>query len=226
MAKRWRIQAFDQGRVADLAHAARVPSVVAQLLISRGVCDAMIARQFLEAKAHGTPRPQRIARADACRGADLPGDPTAAADYGLRRLRCGRDHRNRNPGAVSPQSQRVGRFLRPQPVGGRLRGEWPGTSIARGARYSAGRHGRLWNRQPGGSGTGERAGPGSDRDRSSSAGGHVAVGDRHCAPGTCRTIRMPFLVCAVPVWPGRLPGNFVVSPAVAPRCGIVFANSS
>ncbi len=50
MAKRWRVQAFDESRVRDLSQSAGVPSVVAQLLISRGLADPQLARDFLAAR--------------------------------------------------------------------------------------------------------------------------------------------------------------------------------
>jgi adenylate kinase family enzyme len=39
MPKRWRIASHDPARVAALQNAAGIPSVVAQLLIGRGICD-------------------------------------------------------------------------------------------------------------------------------------------------------------------------------------------
>lgn len=48
--KRWRIAPHDPGRVADLAGAMRVPPLVAQLLIGRGLTEPTRAREFLDAK--------------------------------------------------------------------------------------------------------------------------------------------------------------------------------
>ncbi len=50
MAKRWRIAAHDPEPVARLERAAGIPSVVAQLLIGRGIVAADEARRFLDAK--------------------------------------------------------------------------------------------------------------------------------------------------------------------------------
>ena len=50
MAKRWRIQPHDPDRIAALARAARIPAVVAQLLICRGISGPLQARQFLYPK--------------------------------------------------------------------------------------------------------------------------------------------------------------------------------
>ncbi|HEY6563410.1 MAG TPA: single-stranded-DNA-specific exonuclease RecJ, partial [Pirellulaceae bacterium] len=71
MAKRWRVHPFDEGRVHDLAQAAGVPSVVAQLLICRGVQRPEIAREFLEAKLSGLRDPDL-----------LPGLPDAVTRMG------------------------------------------------------------------------------------------------------------------------------------------------
>jgi len=50
MAKRWRIHAHDPDRIAHLERAAGVSAVVAQLLLSRGICDPLQAREFLDPK--------------------------------------------------------------------------------------------------------------------------------------------------------------------------------
>ena len=50
MAKRWRILPHDSVRIADMARAAGVPAVVAQLLLCRQIGDPRCARDFLEAK--------------------------------------------------------------------------------------------------------------------------------------------------------------------------------
>jgi single-stranded-DNA-specific exonuclease len=48
MAKRWRIRPFDSVRVADFARSASLPTVVAQLLIARGVECPQLATAFLQ----------------------------------------------------------------------------------------------------------------------------------------------------------------------------------
>ncbi len=50
MVKRWRIHAHDPDRIAALGRAAKIAPVVAQLLISRGICDPGQAREFLDPK--------------------------------------------------------------------------------------------------------------------------------------------------------------------------------
>jgi single-stranded-DNA-specific exonuclease len=47
---RWRLKSFDDARVRTLSHEAGVSSLVAQLLLNRGVSDPSCARAFLEAK--------------------------------------------------------------------------------------------------------------------------------------------------------------------------------
>jgi single-stranded-DNA-specific exonuclease len=67
MPKLWRIQPHDPARIADLERAAGVPSVVAQLLLTRGVCDPVAIRDFLECKLSALRDPE-----------SLPGIPAAA----------------------------------------------------------------------------------------------------------------------------------------------------
>ena len=67
MRKRWRIHPHDGPRVAELERAASVPSVVAQLLLCRGVDDPVAIRTFLDAKLSGLHNPD-----------DLPGMRPAA----------------------------------------------------------------------------------------------------------------------------------------------------
>ena len=60
MPKRWRIANHDSARVAALGQAAGVPAVVAQLLISRGICDPDGVRQFLDVKLSGLRDPEEL----------------------------------------------------------------------------------------------------------------------------------------------------------------------
>ena len=60
MPKRWRIATHDPARVAALQSAAGVPSVVAQLLIGRGICDVEGARRFLDVKLTGLRDPEEL----------------------------------------------------------------------------------------------------------------------------------------------------------------------
>jgi len=67
MAKRWRIHPHDPDRIALLARAARIPAVVAQLMLARGVRDPDAARVFLDPKLSALRDPD-----------DLPGCARAA----------------------------------------------------------------------------------------------------------------------------------------------------
>ncbi|MCA9248109.1 MAG: single-stranded-DNA-specific exonuclease RecJ [Planctomycetales bacterium] len=60
MAKLWRIQPFDCDRVRQLERAAGLPSVVAQLLIARGIEDPTEAREFLDIKLSGLRDPRTL----------------------------------------------------------------------------------------------------------------------------------------------------------------------
>lgn len=67
MTKRWRIPSHDAQRISLLERQAAVPAVVAQLLYSRGICDAAQARCFLDARLSSLRDPE-----------ELPGVPLAA----------------------------------------------------------------------------------------------------------------------------------------------------
>jgi len=60
MAKRWRIHAHDPDRIAALERSARLPAVVAQLLICRGIDDPATARVFLEPKLTALRDPEEL----------------------------------------------------------------------------------------------------------------------------------------------------------------------
>ena len=60
MAKRWRIHNHDPQRIEDLARAAGVPAVVAQLLLCRGIHQPHLAREFLECRWAGLRDPQEL----------------------------------------------------------------------------------------------------------------------------------------------------------------------
>ncbi len=60
MPKRWRIATHDPVSVSALGRAAGIPAVVAQLLIGRGICDADVAREFLDAKLSGLRDPEEL----------------------------------------------------------------------------------------------------------------------------------------------------------------------
>jgi single-stranded-DNA-specific exonuclease len=60
MPKTWRIVASDLARIAELERAAGIPSVVAQLLLSRGIETADDARRFLECKLTGLRDPEEL----------------------------------------------------------------------------------------------------------------------------------------------------------------------
>jgi single-stranded-DNA-specific exonuclease len=60
MPKPWRIAPHDPARIADLERAAGVPTVVAQLLLARGIHDPDDARQFLDPKLTGLREPELL----------------------------------------------------------------------------------------------------------------------------------------------------------------------
>ena len=65
MPKVWRIAANDAARIAQLELAAGVPSVVAQLLLCRGITCPDAARRFLECKLSGLRDPEELPGATA-----------------------------------------------------------------------------------------------------------------------------------------------------------------
>jgi len=67
MRKRWRIRPHDPDRMRRLEQQLRIPSVVAQLLVGRGLADPAVAKSFLSAKLSDLREPQ-----------DLPGATDAA----------------------------------------------------------------------------------------------------------------------------------------------------
>ncbi len=60
MQRQWRIIPHDADRVEQLMRTARVPAVVAQLLVSRGVYNADDAARFLDTKLMGLRDPQQL----------------------------------------------------------------------------------------------------------------------------------------------------------------------
>jgi single-stranded-DNA-specific exonuclease len=50
MAKLWRFHPHDREQIAHLERAAGISPIVAQLLTARGICDPLVAQQFLEPK--------------------------------------------------------------------------------------------------------------------------------------------------------------------------------
>ncbi len=60
MQRRWRIIPHDASRVQQLAASARVPAVVAQLLVSRGIYNANDAAQFLSTKLKDLRDPKEL----------------------------------------------------------------------------------------------------------------------------------------------------------------------
>lgn len=60
MSKRWRIATCDPQSVAALQKAAGIPSVVAQLLLSRGISNPDEAREFLDPKLNGLRDPSEL----------------------------------------------------------------------------------------------------------------------------------------------------------------------
>ena len=75
---RWRLLPHDPARIAALSHSAKVSSLVAQILINRGISEPADARRFLEARMSFLHDPEL-----------LPGAPEAA-DRIVRAVRDGR----------------------------------------------------------------------------------------------------------------------------------------
>ncbi|HVU90030.1 MAG TPA: single-stranded-DNA-specific exonuclease RecJ [Pirellulales bacterium] len=77
MSKLWRIHSHDADRIRALERAARLPPVVARLLVARGLSDPQSARDFLEPRLTTLRDPEL-----------LPG-ATAAAEHILRAITAG-----------------------------------------------------------------------------------------------------------------------------------------
>jgi len=60
MAKRWQLIAHDQQLVADLQQSAKVPAVVAQLLLARGIGHSSLVSGFLESRLSGLRDPHLL----------------------------------------------------------------------------------------------------------------------------------------------------------------------
>lgn len=80
MGKRWRIYPHDPARIGQLERCARVPPVVAQLLICRGIYDPREARHFLDAKLSGLRDPDKLP------GVERAADCLYAAITGKQRI--------------------------------------------------------------------------------------------------------------------------------------------
>ena len=65
MSTRWRIQPHDGERIAQLERAAGLSSVVAQLLVARGIYDAATAEGFLHSKLTSLREPELLPGVDA-----------------------------------------------------------------------------------------------------------------------------------------------------------------
>ena len=60
MTTRWRLRPFDADRVSELSRSARVPPLIAQLLLNRGVSDASGASSFFETRLIGLHDPETL----------------------------------------------------------------------------------------------------------------------------------------------------------------------
>ncbi len=60
MPKRWRIRAYDPERIAWLERAARIPPLIAQLLLGRGIQDPETAQRFLGPKLSALRPPEEL----------------------------------------------------------------------------------------------------------------------------------------------------------------------
>ena len=68
MAKRWRIVTHDFDRITQLERSAGIPTVLAQLLVCRGIVDADAARAFLDVKLTGLRDPDLLPGAQQAAG--------------------------------------------------------------------------------------------------------------------------------------------------------------
>ncbi len=78
VAKRWHLLPYERDGIDRLGAALRLPPIVAQLLLNRGLADPQAARRFLDAPLNGLHPPEQ-----------LPGI-AAAADRLLQAVRDGR----------------------------------------------------------------------------------------------------------------------------------------
>ncbi|WP_168566477.1 single-stranded-DNA-specific exonuclease RecJ [Crateriforma spongiae] len=60
MKRAWRVVPHDSARVQRLANSARLPAVVAQLMVSRGIYDGDAAKQFLDTRLSGLRDPDGL----------------------------------------------------------------------------------------------------------------------------------------------------------------------
>ena len=60
MAKRWKLQSFDPAAATALSRSAKVPLVVAQLLLGRGIDDPQYVQHFLDARLSGLRDPDQL----------------------------------------------------------------------------------------------------------------------------------------------------------------------
>jgi single-stranded-DNA-specific exonuclease len=60
MAKVWRFHPHDAAQIAQLERSAGISPIVAQLLVARGVCDPVTARQFLDPKLTALRDPEEL----------------------------------------------------------------------------------------------------------------------------------------------------------------------
>ncbi len=228
MPKRWRIRPHDPDGIARLGREAGVSSVVAQLLICRGICDPSAAKEFLDPKISGLRDPELLpgltAAADRIHAAVAAGKQiTVYGDYdadGMTAtailLGCLQLHGGE------------GRFLRAPSHRRRLRPERRSAAHAGPARQPDGDHRRLRHRQR--ERSPHRAGtrPGTDHHRSSRNGRRIARRrrDRSSAPArpqlsVRRTERRRRGVqTGLGTLPARLPGEESDrSDAVVPAAG-------
>ncbi len=181
MPKRWRIRPHDADGIARLGREAGVSSVVAQLLICRGICDPSAAKEFLDPKISGLRDPELLpgltAAADRLHAAVKAGKSITV--YGD--LRCRRHDGYRHFAELPAADGCQSRFLRAQPHRRRLRAKRRSPAHTGPARNSGGNHRRLRHSQRKRSSHGARTGAGIDHHRPSRNGRRTARCGSHCA---------------------------------------------
>ena len=181
MPKRWRIRPHDADGIARLGREAGVSSVVAQLLICRGICDPAAAKEFLDPKISGLRDPELLpgltAAADRIHAAVSAGKQiTVYGDYDAD----GMTATAILLGCLQLMGAKVD-FYVPHRIdeGYGLNDEAP--AHVGPARQPGGDHRRLWHRQRQRSPNRAGTRPGTDHHRPSRNGRRIARsrGDRH-----------------------------------------------
>jgi hypothetical protein len=96
VAKSWHLLPHDRGEIERLASSLRIPPIVAQLLINRGLTDPEAGRRLLLAPAQRFARAGSTTRRWRCRGPPGQSGSRRPSDLRVRRLRCRWEHGKAN----------------------------------------------------------------------------------------------------------------------------------